>query len=69
MSANAFNAGFACRIALALSTRSCSREEWGTLVAMLEGETPVGGPLVSGTGGGGVSVNDDVVDDGVDVRG
>ena len=39
------------------------------LEAMVDGEPPDGGPLVSGTGGGGVNVRDDVVDDGVDVRG
>jgi hypothetical protein len=69
MSANALRAGFACLNAFALSTKSCSSDEAAIPVAMVDGEPPDGGPLVSGTGGGGVNVRDDVVDDGVDVRG
>ena len=62
-------AGLACLIALALSTRSCSREEGGKLDAIVDGEPPEGSPLVRGTGGGGVRVKDEVVEEGVEVRG
>lgn len=64
MSANAFSAGFACLMALARSTRSCSSEELGRVEGL-----PDGGPLVSGTGGGGVRVKEEVVDEGVEVKG
>ena len=57
-------------MALALSTRSCSREEGGSkLDAIVDGEPPEGSPLVRGTGGGGVRVKDEVVEEGVEVRG
>ena len=66
MSAKALRAGLACLMALARSTKSCSRD---ALVGIVDGDPPDGGPLVRGTGGGGVRVREDVVDDGVEVRG
>jgi hypothetical protein len=66
MSANTLSAGLACLMALARSTRSCSSDE---AIGMVDGDPPEGGPLVRGTGGGGVRVKEEVVDDGVEVRG